>query len=480
MEDLTPVDANALSDFIQEKVRERNMHPNEEDFRIYIQSLLATFMPEEYTEIYMSDEPQPVMADIQPQYKRNASHKYGPFSMIRRAFIDEKISELNLTTLEFYGDKRLGMVVQLFIMTNFPNIRSAEQLTNMLKYYTNNSVLAKFADQLDMPAWLHRDSAAGVLLKEKANIFEAFIGAILLIGEIFIGWEVGESLTRIFLEKFLSLQEWTLNGDFYVTPSTLLNDWLLAIPQYKKPTEKKKSQQLADGSHTYSYSLEGEVIEKMSGHKKVYGTGTASQKADAKEIAIAEISEKIHLTRQVIEDLREEKRSGPDWKALENRIYERYPNAKKDNLFRFPNAKRRGGAGKFGKFFFYIEKKTDDKIGGYYEAYTRGIGNTELEAFKAAVDALLAGEVFSPVYGTDFYLNDPDSEISFLTPKNKEHIKQPYAKPESKPQPNSNNETRPNNSRPNNTRPNNTRPNTNTKPYAKPNTKNSLTFNNLP
>lgn len=424
---------NDSSNELEEFIKNRSLHPMEDEFRDYIQNLLATFMPENYLQIFMSDKPLPVVADISSEFRKSASHLYGPFSIIRHAFTDEKISEINLTTLEFYGDKRLGMVVQIFLMVNFPNIRSSEQLTNMLKYYVSNTTLANFADQLGMPAWLVRDQYAGVLLKERANVFESFIGALLLIGEIYIGFMVGETITRVFLDKFLSLQLWTLDASFYVTPSTLLNDWLLALPQKDKPKESKQHQQLSDGTHSYTYKLEGEIIRKMCGRSKVIGRGNHAQKTDAKEIAIAEISQEIGLTRNTIDEVRSIKRSNPNWKAQEARIYAKFPKLK-DSMptFRFPNAKRRGGGGKIGKFFFYIEEWITENIGknktGFYEAVARGIGDTELDAFKNAVDNLLNGNRLTPVYGTDLYLADPDSSPLLIVDSATASLRKPYTK----------------------------------------------------
>ena len=409
------LDQDAMTKFI----KERSLHPREEDFREYIRSLLSTFMTEKYLKIYMSDEILPMKAvPANIDLPKKPSFEYGPFSIIRQAFTDELISTLNLTHLEFYGDGRLGTSVQIFIMTNFPNLRNAEVLNNMKRFYTNNDQLAKYADQLDMPRWLIRDKAAGVATKEKANIFESFIGALVLIGEFYIGFMVGETIARIFIEKFYSLVEWSTDPDDYVTPSTLFNDWETSLSSFNKPIFKKNHAELEDRTHVYTISVKGPLILEMTKGltNKVTGKGSAvGDKAAAKEEASTQVMNQLGLTRDVLESIRSSKRFTPEWKREEVRLQDNFPKKK----FRVPSGKRRGGAS--GKYFIFITEQKNPAIGtaqlSFYEAVARGIGDTELEAFKNAIDNLIHGETFVPVQGTDLFLTNPDITPAFVVKK---------------------------------------------------------------
>lgn len=406
------VDKEALA----KHLREKNKHPREREFRVYIKNLLSTFMPQKYLDIYMSDEVLPLKVtkpelNVPPQ----ASDLYGPFTIIRQAFTSEFVSTVNLTTLEFYGDGALKAGLQSFMMINFPNWRAAGTLNDVYSYYSDKYRLAAYSEQLDMPRWLIRDSVARVTFKEKSDIFESFIGALKMIGELYIGYMVGDAISRGFVEKFYATQEWFTDPREYDNTPKLLNDWFLAVPAKDRPTLKpgrdKRGQQLADGTHTYSMTMKGRIIRDLTNGRtdEVTGSGADTYKAIAERQAKEVLINELGITRETIEEIRAVKRDSPAWREQKERLESKFPKRK----FHYPAAKARGG----GRYIM-IQELREPAIGTkrlpFYETVSSGFGFDEIEAFKEAVDNLIVGKVFTPVSGQNVFLEDPDVTPAFL------------------------------------------------------------------
>ena len=373
-----------------------------EDFRDFIRRLLSTFMPERYLKIYMSEELQPRERRSQfnkPNSSTEPLKARGPFDIIQRAFTHKSHSELNLETLEGYGDAVAETATISFIMKNWPNLRNAKILADMKQYYVKNSTFAVYSEQLDFVRWLRIDKSVPIAMKDKSDIFEAFIGSIAMIGEFYIGEYVGFMLASEFLYKFYSLQEWHIDDpEWYQIESNMYNDWKEVLPKSQRPIiNVSYSQMNTDGFHVYSIAVSGSKINELTGSFTAEVSAEDPFKEDAREKAYSKLNKLLNINRKAIIEARSERRMvDPDMLNIIQRFETRHSGKK----FNFTRTEKRGDL-----FYIFIRELKSVKAGKhtitFYENVARGFGESEIAALNDAVSRYNKGEVFVPISGTD-------------------------------------------------------------------------------
>lgn len=382
---------------------------NETEFKEFIRALLSTFMTEEYLRIYMSDE-MTQRPRSQPSVSRITTAEPlkvpGPFSIIRRAFTHSLVSDLNLETLEGYGDAVLNTVIMSFIMKNWPNLRSAKIIADMKQYYLKNSTFAIFAQQLNLIRWVRRDPLAGLTQKDRGDVFESFIGAIAMIGEFYIADYIGFVLVSEFMYKFLSLQEWhPEDTSFYQVQSSLYNDWKEALPVRERPNLGiNYGRTTTDGFHVAIVTLTGERIRQLTGENILRIDKSDPFKDDAREKAFEEVNRRLGIDKDAIAAVREEKRvKNAELATIISNFNNRYP----DKVLQITRANQRGQ-----RYFVYIREKKNVRAGPYTLSYSdsvaRGVGDNEESAIRDAINRYRNGNLLIPIAGTDENMDDPD------------------------------------------------------------------------
>ena len=390
------------------------------EFREYMKALLSTFMPEEYLKIYMSTEMLP---------RANRKHvtkgfpeteeipAKGPFAIIERAFTHEFVTTTNLESLETLGDGILNESVVMIIVGNWPNLlRQAGQVANMKKYHTNNIQIAKYADQMGFIRWVVRDRKAGLNGKERADIFESFIGALALIGEFYIGEQMGLAIARLFLNKFFAQQEWhPEDPEFYEGPENLVNDWKTSL-MGRPPKLETHFHEDEDGIWTFTLTAYDQEsagkgpIETRIGKKRLSYTHKARSKDDAKAPCYRQLAEELKLSR---EDISKERRAKQEanvlLKAQVERLEQYAASLAVPRELKIPARKTRGG-----NTYVFIKEVKKEQLGERMITYEATVAsgwasgeNAEVDAMKMAVDNLITGNEWHAISGTDETYN-PD------------------------------------------------------------------------
>ncbi|MFS8158629.1 MAG: ribonuclease III domain-containing protein [Candidatus Roizmanbacteria bacterium] len=396
--------AEATRDTLEE-LREFIKNENTfKSFEAYMGALLSTFIPPEHVKIYLSKS--------HPTLAGKPSGLTSPFNVIEMAFTHKFVSDYNLEGLEALGDAILHSALILFIRMNWPAINEAGLIDNMARYYGNNTQLATASMRLGFPKWLRRDAQAGLTGKDKADIFESFVGSLVMIGEYYIGEHYGEIYGRRFVTKYFQLVDWYPDHpEFYDVPTKLYNDWSNSIPPYQRPKIKspKEAIRTSDGMHIYPITISGPIIKEMIGVESFYAEGQSPYKKEAQKQAFAEVVAKLKLTRKTIEEIRVEKRSKSEFKVQIEKL-QAFAKEKETEFF-LTRAEYRGD-----KTFVFIkenrkEKSSKGKTLHHMTTVARGMGNDELEAATDAIDKLRNGDRYLTLVGSTAKLED--IEIKF-------------------------------------------------------------------
>ena len=391
------------------------------DFREYIKALLSTFMSEEYLKIYMSDEMLPRVN------RRHVTKGYpeteevpakGPFEIIKRAFTHAFVSSVNLESLETLGDGVLNETVVMIIVGNWPNLLTqAGQVANMKKYHTNNVNIAKYAEQIGFVKWVVRDRRAGLNGKERADVFESFIGALVLIGEFYIGEQMGLAIARLFLNKFFAQQEWhPENPEFYESAENLWNDWKTSLSL--RPPQLKKIPHYDEDSDVWTMTLrasdsegrEKGPIELRTGKKSLSFTRSARNKEDAEGLAFRELTDELKLRRADINTQRRQKQElNPEMKVEVDRLEKYAASLDPPREVKIPARKMRGGIS-----YVFIKEVKHAQLGSRTLTYEATVAsgwaegeNQEVKAMKNAVTNFIAKAEWTSIAGTEEEYN-PD------------------------------------------------------------------------
>jgi dsRNA-specific ribonuclease len=404
-------------------------HEKYVEFREFISRLLSTFMDDETREIYMSEK----ALQVQPrqlQYKdfpKVESHPIGldeklepaegPFAIIRRAFTHAYLSDLNMESLETLGDGVLNEAVTMIIVCNWPNLLlQPSQVANMKKYHTNNVNIAMYAQKLGFIRWIVRHPDQGLDSKERADIFESFIGAIVLIGEFYIGSQMGLAYARLFLDKFFATEEWHPESpEFYEVSQTLYNDWCTSLPAGAAPKSKSKIRREDDGTWRHTKTISDsekskiKAVTSKTGVSSITFTATARKKDDAEHAVMMQIAKELNLSRADINKERDKKRAElPDISAAVSKIVEL---GKKMNKDIFVTGTKKAAR----HVHVFVKEKAKARVGGrelYYERFiVNGTGDNELQAIEDAYAKMARGEFYKPVAGFDYEIWNPDEAI---------------------------------------------------------------------
>ncbi len=344
----------------------------------------------------------------------------GPFSIIERAFTHISVSDINLESLETLGDAVLNEAVVMIIVTNWPNLTKEKgQVANMKKYHTSNENIAVYAQTLGLLPWIVRDKDIRLKEKERADVFESFIGALTMIGEFYIGDQMGLAIARLFLNKFFSEQEWHPgNPQFYEAPQNLYNDWKTSTPDAFRIKEfKNKYRNLQDKQWIYTFIVKDTKDEKgtdgpiyrKTGKRKIELMGIADNKDDAERKVFKELALILNIKRGEINIQRRKKQeANPEINKLMTEL-EKLGKERGEEVY-VPAKDFRGE-----RFFIYIKAKRKEKLGKrilhYDETVASGSGATEVEALSNAVLKYSSKNLFKSILGTDVGLFD-DQEIT--------------------------------------------------------------------
>lgn len=377
---------------------------NEDDFRDYIQGLLSTFMPEEYLNIYMSERMEPKSSPLRGGISPEVA---GPFGLITMAFTPKYLQDINMEILEGLGDAVLGSVLISYIVKNWPNLRSAKVLADMKQYYTKNATFAVYADQLNLLKWVRRDPEGGMTTKDKADVFEAFVGAIAMIGEFYIADHMGYALVSEFMFKFYSLQEWHVdNPSFYQVQSSLYNDWTEALPNHLKPVLAiDDGRTTTDGYHIVALTVSGSEVMRILRKDSYQVSASAPFKSDAEEAAFLALNRALNVTREAIVKIREGKREQNNrFGQLIRDFNSQFP----DRNLQISSADKRGQ-----RYFVFIKEEKTEKVGKdtvvFFESVARGIGASDEAAVEDAIRNYRNNNLLQPIFGTNEALDDPDA-----------------------------------------------------------------------
>ena len=173
----------------------------------YMRDLLPIFIPEKHLNVYMENG----------------------FELIEMAFTKETVSSRNLEVLEAVGDAFLGSFVLIFIQRNWPELNSRQQANNMQTVLVDRITLLKIVNELGFLKYARTDKEAGLTRKERSDFFESFLGALVMIGDVYIRKGIGQTICFNFLEKVytLSVVKWKPEDpDYYMKNFTILNDWV--------------------------------------------------------------------------------------------------------------------------------------------------------------------------------------------------------------------------------------------------------------
>uniref|UniRef100_A0A6C0CGF2 RNase III domain-containing protein n=1 Tax=viral metagenome TaxID=1070528 RepID=A0A6C0CGF2_9ZZZZ len=416
--------------------KQKNGETRYKDFREYIHSLLSTFLPEEYLRIYMSEEVEPLkprpkeyagIPEIEREplgIKSDREIGKGPFFIIQRAFMHEFLSNINLETLETLGDVILNESVVMIITTCWPNLlKEAGQVADMKKFYTNNANAAIYAEKLGFLDWVVRLEKQGLNSKERADVFESFLGALAMIGEFYIGEQMGLAIARLFLNKFLSTEKWYPEDPrYYETPATLWNDFISALPpDVHKPIKVEIfSQDDGEDDDDKMWHFTVTVRDRAGDSNGLIKKKTnppvsflkffakARNQDDAKTAAFKELAAALNLSRADINTMRIKKReSNAALKGPLNRLAELEEEQKRE--FQVPARKPRGG-----QTFVFVEEIRREQVNGKMltikQTVAQGMGIDEKTALEEAVNNIATGKEFETVAGTGFEIINPDEQ----------------------------------------------------------------------
>lgn len=428
-----------LIGFMADQKQERN-------FEEYMRKLLSTFMPEKYLQIYMSREVHKVLRESREQYgsflpeakpagvSSTGEMVLSPFDLIRRAFMHRNVSTISLENLETLGDVVLNEAAVMIIVTNWPNLlNQAGQVADMKRYYTNNTNVAEYAKDLGFIRWIARTKDQGLNSKERADVFESFIGALVLVGEFYIGDQMGLVLARRFLNKFLATRNWyPEDPDFYMAPSNLWNDYKTSLPgpdsekPFLKPKKDPYETRDEEGLWHLSFTVqdpkgvENGLVKKATGRSYVKFSAVSRNKEDAKTELYQKLVKTMKLNRSDITYQRKLKRDQDSkLKDLMNElnefaVSEAKRTGRKQREFEVPAKQQRGG-----KTFIFIREIKHEIVGDanfpnreltYGRTIASGVGTSEEEALKDAIHNLKTGKTFLAAPGTDeSHIWNPDN-----------------------------------------------------------------------
>lgn len=381
-----------------------------ENFRAFMKDLLSTFMPEKYIQIYMSEKLQvanPSKLNVKGQTPSLIDR--GPFEILERAFTHKYVTTFNSESLETLGDAILKSAMYLFVFKNWPTILEPALLTRMGQTYLVNYQFANYSDQLGFTQYINHDINSGLNVKERADAFESFVGAITMIGEFFIGDGIGNYIATEFCMKFYALQQWEpYDEEFYIIPSSLYNDWRQALPAGKKPLLSTKEWQNEDGSWTKSLYIGGEVLVPFVQDNKLAVVGYGTTIKEASENAYNLVVQKLSISRKAIDDIRRTKQSEtPEIDVQVTRLERMNSKAVISRI-----------EGRAGRRYAFVQEPEQRKAGTrtvtIWVNKTRGIGMTDTEAVKDAVDAYEEKNFLIPMIVEPIYNPDTDPPIAVV------------------------------------------------------------------
>lgn len=401
-------------------------HEKYKEFREFINHLLSTFMDDDTREIFMSEKALQVHPRLlhQKGFPKVESHPLGlndkfevaegPFAIIRRAFTHAYVSDLNMESLETLGDGVLNEAVVMIIVGNWPNLLlQPSQVANMKKYHTNNVNIANYAQKLGFVRWIVRHPNQGLDSKERADIFESFIGAIVLIGEFYIGSQMGLAYARLFLDKFFATETWyPENSEFYEVPETLYNDWTTSLPAGAAPKSNSKIRREDDGTWRYTRTISDsdkskvKAITDKTGISAISFSAVARKKDEAEHSVMQKIAIELKLSRTDINIERDKKRASMP--EISNVINEILKIGRQTNKNIYVAAAKKAGR----RVFVFVKERAKAKIGGRELQYERfvvnGEGETEVEALKDALGKMRRGQLYKTVAGFEYEIWNPD------------------------------------------------------------------------
>ena len=309
----------------------------------------------------------------------------------------------------------------MIIVTNWPNLlANAGHVANMKRYHSSNAMISTYAEKLGFFRWIVRIPGQGLNSKERGDIFESFIGALVLIGEFYIGDQMGLAIARLFLNQFFKTVEWhPEDTEFYEAPKSLWNDWKMSLPQGQRVVKDVlKPRQIDDIWHLRltieDSAKEGGPIFQKTGKNMFQFYARNRSEQDAQTDVYLQLREKLNLKRSDISKQRRMKQeSNPDIEKYVKQLED----IAGDRKLRITGKTQRGN-----RIFVSIEETVTAYVGERQLVYDMTIAtawekntgngrNAEIEATKKVVQKFINGDVYKPIPGADLDFSNPDEDV---------------------------------------------------------------------
>ena len=245
----------------------------------------------------------------------------------KRAFVHKSISTVNYDVLEKIGDKIASTVFLQWLHKMYPDENSPQFFSEANSMYCSKDYFYNFAEEWNLVPIAEEILPEGIEItdKEKSDLFESFIGATLnIIDDYYV-----EGLGYLVVYKLITPLFETLNIDpakreSYVTKRTILKDWFDekygSDDKYlvkrgnnmirPKPIYDQKQERLTDvisGKFTNFFVSTVRYPSSIKGGKVIAVGDRKRRIADAQEDAAAKAVEKLKVTYDRINRLKEKK-----------------------------------------------------------------------------------------------------------------------------------------------------------------------------
>ncbi|XP_052871222.1 ribonuclease 3-like, partial [Anopheles cruzii] len=222
------------------------------------------------------------MLKMLTRFEKSIGVKFKHIRLLARAFTDESMGFTNLTLgsnqrLEFFGDTVLQLICSEYLYRHYPEYRQT-LLSKLRSCLVKNRTLAIVCDDLGLTqyaAYSPRKVEAGLKTKDRADLFEAFLGAMY----IDRGLKDCEVVCQVCL--FSRLQDFLGNEDWSKNPKDELQQCCLRLRTMKGGNADLPVYELIESTVTNRISVHS-VAVSFRGTRLACGAGSSIKNAQKK------------------------------------------------------------------------------------------------------------------------------------------------------------------------------------------------------
>ncbi|XP_052871249.1 ribonuclease 3-like, partial [Anopheles cruzii] len=222
------------------------------------------------------------MLKMLTRFEKSIGVKFKHIRLLARAFTDESMGFTNLTLgsnqrLEFFGDTVLQLICSEYLYRHYPEYRQTP-LSKLRSCLVKNRTLAIVCDDLGLTqyaAYSPRKVEAGLKTKDRADLFEAFLGAMY----IDRGLKDCEVVCQVYL--FSRLQDFLGNEDWSKNPKDELQQCCLKLRTMKGGNADLPVYELIESTVTNRISVHS-VAVSFRGTRLACGAGSSIKNAQKK------------------------------------------------------------------------------------------------------------------------------------------------------------------------------------------------------